>query len=135
MTMEERHLLSARRAADLIRAELDEGDLDFAYRTLMQALAHLRSATTPEEIKDFLIRPRSTGDKKWDTFLAASIGRECTILKIDRPSWTDPKPLPEEWHPSTFDPSEAWLKKIRRSKSEFMAHYNILIRDKDYTTL
>jgi len=133
--MEERHLLSARRAAELIRAELDKGDLDFAYRTLMQALSHLRAATTSNEIRDFLIEPRSTGDRKWDTFLAASIGRECNSLALDRPAWTNPTPLPEEWNPSTFDPSDAWLKKIRKSKSEFMAQYNILIRDRDFTTL
>lgn len=135
MTMEDRHLLSARRAAELIRAELEKGDLDFAYRTLMQALAHLRAATSSDETNDFLIQPASTGDRKWDTFLAAAIGRECLALSLSRPSWTNPRPLPEEWHPSTFDPSDAWLNKIRRSKSEFMSQYNILIRDKDFTTL
>lgn len=127
--------MSARRAAELIRAELENGDLDFAYRTLMQALAHFRAAESTPEINDFLTKPGSTGDPKWDIFLAASIGRECTLLHLDRPSWTDPKPLAEEWHPSTFEPSDAWLDKIRRSKSEFMYRYNILIRDKDYITL
>lgn len=135
MTMEERHLLSARRAAELIRAELEKGDLDFAYRTLMQAISHLRTATTSDEVRDFLIQPGSTGDGKWDTFLSAAIGRECVSLSLERPAWTDPRPLPEEWHPSTFDPSDAWLNKIRKSKSEFMARYNILIRDRDFTTL
>lgn len=135
MTMDERHLLSARRAAELIRAELEKGDLDFAYRTLMQALSHLRAAATSEEITDFLIQPGSTGDRKWDTFLSAAIGRECANLSLNRPTWTNPAPLPEEWHPSTFEPSDAWLNKIRKSKSEFMAQYNILIRDKDFITL
>ena len=132
--MEERHLLSARRAAELIRAELDKGDLDFAYRTLMQALSHLRAATTTEEIKDFMIQPRTTGDMKWDTFLAASIGRECSQLGVSRPSWTDPEPLATEWHPGTAILSEGFKKLIERNASPFMKHYNIIIRDKDFTT-
>jgi hypothetical protein len=135
MTMAERHLMSARRAAELIRAELVKGDLDFAYRTLMQALSHLRAATTSDEIMDFMVQPPSTGDRKWDTFLAAATGYECVSLSLNRPSWTDPEPLDEEWYPSTFEPSDAWVARIRKSKSEFMAQYNILIRDRDFTIL
>ena len=126
--------MSARRAAELIRAELEKGDLDFAYRTLMQALAHFRAAESTPEINDFLIKPRSTGDKKWDTFLAASIGRECTLLHLDRPSWTDPKPLAEEWHPGPAILSDGFRKLIERNASTFMKNYNIIIRDKDFTT-
>jgi hypothetical protein len=132
--MDERHLLSARRAAELIRAELEKGDLDFAYRTLMQALAHFRAATSSDETNDFLIQPASTGDRKWDTFLAAAIGRECLALSLNRPSWTNPRPLPEEWHPGTAILSEGFRKLIERNASPFMKQYNIIIRDKDFTT-
>lgn len=135
MTMAERHLLSARRTAELIRNELTKGDLDSAYRTLMQALSHLRAATTSEEISDFMVQPASTGDRKWDTFLASAIGYECASLSLNRPSWTNTEPLSEEWYPSTFEHSDARVEQIRKSKSEFMAHYNILIRDRDLTIL
>lgn len=88
-------------AAEAIREELDRGDRDFALRVLARALSDLRR--TPSDIDAFLAEPPSTGDNRWDTLLAASVGRECRRAGIPAPPWTDVAPLPSWWFP-VFDP-------------------------------
>lgn len=45
-------------------------------------------------------RPPSTGDHRWDTLLAAVVGRECRLAGIEAPAWTRVPPLRTWWFPA-----------------------------------
>lgn len=95
--------LTAADAAEAIREELGRGDTDFALRILGRALSDLRTLTDRDDVEAFLAEPPSTGDHRWDTLLAASIGRTCRQAGIPAPAWTDAAPLRSWWFP-VFDP-------------------------------
>lgn len=91
---------TARTASETIRDELQSGDEDFALRMVIAAIADFREIIAKDDtqaIKDFLVEPKSTGSIRWDTLLAASIGRECRLAGPNRPAWTYPKPLDTWW--------------------------------------
>lgn len=135
MTMEDEHRLSSRRTAEIIRRELARGDLGFAFRVMTTALADLRH-THPENREDFLIRPESTGSARWDTLLAAVVGRECDRLGIPRPPWTRPDPLAEEWVVTTLPaPSEWWLARVRGGTPEEFSRLGLWVHARDLETL
>jgi len=92
--------MTARGAAEAIKAELEQGDEDFALRTLIGAINDFRGLRDPGEIRDFLRRPRPTGDRRWDTLLAASVGRACRKRALTAPKWTRRAPLESWWFPS-----------------------------------
>lgn len=92
--------LTARGAAEAIKGELSHGDHDFALRTLIGAVNDLRGLQDPAEIQDFLRRPRPTGDRRWDTLLAASVSRACRRRGITVPKWTHRAPLESWWFPA-----------------------------------
>lgn len=85
--------------ADAVREEIQRDDTNFALRLLGRALSELRELSAPDDIALFLAEPASTGDDRWDTLIAASIGRECRKLGIPGPRWTNPPPLPSWWFP------------------------------------
>lgn len=89
--------------AEAVREELARDDTNFALRLLARALAELRELDDPADIDLFLAEPPSTGDHRWDTLIAASIGRECRKLEIPGPAWTNPAPLTSWWFP-VFQP-------------------------------
>ncbi len=95
--------LTATDAAQAIREELDRGDTDFALRLLARALNDFRSLTEPDERAAFLAEPPSTGDRRWDTLLAATVGRACRQASVTAPEWTRTRPLTSWWFP-VFDP-------------------------------
>lgn len=82
-----------------IREELMRGDEDFALRLVARCVADLRSLGDAAEIESFLTQPPSTGDQRWDTLLAASIGRECRRRSGIAPRWTHAPALPTWWFP------------------------------------
>ena len=91
---------TARTASVAIRDELQRGDYDFALRMVITAVADFREVIAKhdaESLEEFLIPPESTGSTKWDTLLAAAIGRECRLAGISRPEWTFPAPLATWW--------------------------------------
>lgn len=91
--------LTAADAAEAIRGELAGGDHDFALRLLARVVADLRELTDPADLRRHLAEPSSTGDHRWDTLLAATIGRECRLRGIATPSWTKVPPLSSWWFP------------------------------------
>lgn len=91
--------MTARDAADAIKAELQRGDDDFALRMLIQAIGDFRDLSAPADIQDFLRRPRPTGDRRWDTLLAAAVGRACRQRGLTPPRWTRRQPLESWWFP------------------------------------
>lgn len=92
--------LTARDAAEAIKGELEQGDDDFALRTLIGAINDFRGLRDPSEIQEFLRRPRPTGDRRWDTLLAASVARACRHRGVAPPKWTRRAPLESWWFPS-----------------------------------
>jgi y4mF family transcriptional regulator len=85
--------------ATAIREELIRGDEDFALRLVARCVADLRSLSDSAEIESFLAQPPSSGDQRWDTLLAASIGRQCRRQGITAPRWTHAPALPSWWFP------------------------------------
>ena len=92
--------LTARDTAEAIKGELERGDDDFALRTLVGAINDFRGLRDPAEVEDFLRRPRPTGDRRWDTLLAASVARACRQQGVTAPKWTRRAPLTSWWFPS-----------------------------------
>lgn len=92
--------LTARDAAEAIKDELGRGDDDFALRTLIGAINDFRGLQDPAEIHDFLRRPRPTGDRRWDTLLAASVAHACRPRGMTPPKWTRRAPLQSWWFPA-----------------------------------
>jgi len=92
--------LTARETAEAIRGELERGDDDFALRTLIGAINDFRGLRDPAEIQEFLRRPRPTGDRRWDTLLAASVAQACRQRGVTAPKWTRRAPLTSWWFPS-----------------------------------
>jgi hypothetical protein len=135
VAMEDEYRLSSRRAAELIGRELASGDLDFAFRIMTSAIADFRAAS-PENRADFLVGPMSTGSVRWDTLLAAVVGRECDRLGITRPAWTRPEPLMEEWVVTTLPaPSARWLARIRAGTPEEFSRLGLWVHARDLETL
>jgi hypothetical protein len=69
-------------------------------RTLIGAINDFGELRDPAEIQDFLRRPRPTGDRRWDTLLAASVARACRRRGSIAPKWTRRAPLESWWFPS-----------------------------------
>ena len=91
--------MTAGDVAVAIQEDLRRGDRDFALRMLARGVADLRSLTNDEDRAAFLAPPPSTGDRRWDTLLAATISRECRLLGLTAPAWTNVAPLPSWWFP------------------------------------
>ncbi|MCZ9880718.1 hypothetical protein [Arthrobacter sp. B2a2-09] len=118
-----------------MRSELARGDLEFAFRVMTSALADFRD-THPENRSDFLVPPESTGSTRWDTLLAAVVGRECDRLGIPRPPWTMPEPLAEEWVVTILPaPSEQWIARIRAGTPEEFSRLGLWVHARDLETL
>ncbi|MFB9819173.1 hypothetical protein [Arthrobacter ramosus] len=133
--MADEHRLSSRKTAAIMRRELAGGDPDFAFRVMTSALADFRH-THPANRPDFLVPPESTGSKRWDTLLAAVVGRECDRLGIPRPPWTKPEPLAEEWVVTTLAaPSEQWIARIRAGTPEEFSRLGLWVHARDLETL
>jgi hypothetical protein len=94
-----RSWMTARTAAEAIKTELQRGDDDFALRMLVQAINDFRDVGDPDDIQEFLRRPRPTGDRRWDTLLAAAVARACRKRDLTPPAWTHRKPLQSWWFP------------------------------------
>ncbi|MFK4298470.1 hypothetical protein ABH924_003639 [Arthrobacter sp. GAS37] len=135
MAMIDEHRLSSRRTAEIISRELANGDIDFAFRIMVTAIADFRH-TSPSNYEDFLIAPGSTGSLRWDTLLAAVIGRECDRLGIPKPPWTQPKPLAEEWVVTVLpNATERWLARIKSGTPAEFSRLGIWIHARDLETM
>jgi hypothetical protein len=92
--------MTARNASEAIKEELQKGDEDFALRTLITAISDFRDLSDPAEIQEFLRRPRPTGDRRWDTLLAAAVGLACRRRGVSAPKWNRRAPLESWWFPA-----------------------------------
>ena len=92
--------MTARTASEAIKEELQSGDEDFALRTLVTAINDFRDLTDSTEIQEFLRRPRPTGDRRWDTLLAAAVAQACRRRGVPAPKWSRRAPLESWWFPA-----------------------------------
>lgn len=92
--------MTARGMSEAIKDELERGDEDFALRTLIGAINDFCGLSEPAEIQEFLRRPRPTGDRRWDTFVAAAVAQACRRRGVAAPKWTRRAPLESWWFPA-----------------------------------
>jgi hypothetical protein len=92
--------MTARGASEAIKEELQRGDDDFALRTLIMAINDFRDLSDSAEIQEFLRRPRPTGDRRWDTLLAAAVAQACRRRGVTAPKWSRRAPLESWWFPA-----------------------------------
>jgi hypothetical protein len=92
--------MTARSTSEAIKEELQRGDEDFALRTLITAISDFRALSDPAEIQEFLRRPPPTGDRRWDTLLAAAVARACRRRELTVPRWSRRAPLESWWFPA-----------------------------------
>lgn len=91
--------MTAADLADAVGAELRRGDTTFALRLLARAVADLRSLHERADVDRFLVEPASTGDRRWDVLVAATVARECRLRGLATPPWTEVEPLDTWWFP------------------------------------
>jgi hypothetical protein len=92
--------MTARSASEAIKQELQRGDEDFALRTLITAINDFNGLSDSTEIQEFLRRARPTGDRRWDTLLAAAVARACRRRGVTAPRWSRRAPLESWWFPA-----------------------------------
>ena len=92
--------MTARSASEAIKEELQRGDDDFVLRTLIVAINDFRDLSDSTEIQEFLRRPRPTGDRRWDTLLAAAVALACRRRGVTAPKWSRRAPLESWWFPA-----------------------------------
>jgi transcriptional regulator with XRE-family HTH domain len=131
-TMADKHLMSARAAAAAINDELEADDHAAALRLTVQALDHFRHAESENEITDFLVKPPSIVDSRWDTFFATAVAWGAARRHISAPRWTKKRALDHEWVPgpdSHF--SDSYLDFLKSTAEPMFRERNILLREKD----
>lgn len=102
-----RHLREARRTyrtvpqiADDVRACLQQGDEHHALRLLLDGVNHLRYLTVAADVRAFLARPGTVGDRRWDALLATAVAYQARLAGHVPPRWTDVPPLDAFWWPA-----------------------------------
>lgn len=85
--------------ADHIASELCRGDTDMALRLLLDGVNKLPDADAAGRLDEAITEPRSTGDLRWDTLLAACIRYRLHMMGRKAPAWTFKKPLDKFWFP------------------------------------
>jgi transcriptional regulator with XRE-family HTH domain len=134
-TMADRNLMTARAAAAAIDEELRHDDPAAALRLTAQALAHLGQATSENEIADFLEKPATIGEPRWDTFFATAIAWGAARRGVAPPRWTRRAALPAEWIPGPDrDYSPSFVEFLRASAEPEFLKRGIVIRERDLAT-
>ncbi|MFB2557058.1 helix-turn-helix domain-containing protein [Herbiconiux liangxiaofengii] len=135
MTMADRHLMSARTAAEAIGAELEAADTSAALRLTTQAIDHFRQARTENEIADFLKKPAEILDSRWDTLLATAVAWEAENRGIAPPHWTKKPRLEGEWVPGPdADYSDEYLAHLKVTAEPAFLNKGIIMRARDLTS-
>ena len=126
--------LTVRRAAEEAGGELRRHDEDAALRIVTQAFGSLQPHCTSEELDDFLVAPRSTGDPRYDVLIAVLARWTSRRRGLRIPDWTDVRALNEEWMPGTTGtPIPQWRDIVRRETPPEFLEKNILAREKSWS--
>jgi hypothetical protein len=127
------YALTVRRAAEEAGSELRRHDEDAALRIVTQAFGSLQTHCTSEELEDFLLAPRSTGDPRYDALIAVLAQWTSRQRGLRIPAWTDVRALDEEWMPTTGTPIPQWRDIVRRETPQEFLDKNILAREKSWS--
>jgi len=134
-TMAQKHLMSARTAADAIAEELQSADQAAALRLMSQALDHFNQVSSENEISDFLKRPSPIADERWDTLLATAVAWQAMRRGITPPAWTRKPALVGEWVPGPrADYSPEYVEFLKSSAEQLFLERGIIIRERDLLT-
>jgi hypothetical protein len=127
-------LMSAPATADALRAQLLDGEREWAWRMLLQGRDHLRvmlSKQDDELLGSWEAAPTSTGSKEFDALLAAITRHEFEDAGRTAPEWTDIEPLDEPWVPEhPFLSRERAIAKT----PDWLGRLNIFVPDRDLVT-
>lgn len=66
-------------------------------RHVAEMRSHARKLREPADIRAFFAAPSTTGDRRWDTLVAAAVEDLAGQLGIQPPAWTDQPPLGTCW--------------------------------------
>ena len=116
--------------AEGIREDLETGDEGFAIRRLRVAL-NAFAGLADGEVAEFLDRPDSTGDRRWDSLLAVAAARAARNRGLPAPAWTRRRRLSNPWFP--LDPSPLMEDLIRQRTAPEFAAQNIFIDEREWT--
>lgn len=129
-TPRHKELLTPARSAELIRAELEAGNVDVAIRVATEMAGRLQLADDGD-LSAFESPPGSTGRPEWDTFLATVVRWDSRKRGLKAPSWTDYSPLASEWFVGYERSTESgWRELVRSETPEEFLERGILIREK-----
>jgi transcriptional regulator with XRE-family HTH domain len=126
-----RYWMTVPELAERIRAELERGDQGFAIRLMRIALKDFANLTDEQQIADFLAKPDSTGDPRWDLLLATAVAWRARARGLDAPPWTRQPKLANEWFP--MDPGPLMTERIRKRTPREFARKNILIDEREWS--
>ncbi len=93
-------LLTVPACAARIRRDLRAGERDNAalLRHVAQMLSHAAHVDDDLDVAAFVSEPSTTGDRRWDTLLAAAVERLVARRAWgDPPTWTNAEPLATCW--------------------------------------
>lgn len=106
--MSERHWPTAQEISEEIYHWVEAGDDTMAIRMMMDGLNRL-PYENHELLVEALLEPLSTGDRRWDTLLAASLRYLAHAAGATRlPEWTFKEPLEKFWFPIRANASKEY---------------------------
>jgi hypothetical protein len=115
----------------IVRAQLDAGNEDHAMRLLLDGINDLPGAAEAGKLDEALQEPRSTGDLRWDTLLAAAIRYRLNSLGARPPEWTWKAPLDRFWWP--IDAGERRAGFDYATSPVELARVGIFMSERDFT--
>lgn len=119
-------------AAESARRALEDGDEDFALRLIIQARDDLLRLSDPASIEAWAEEPGSTGDRRFDTLLAAVAARTLRALGTPVPAWAeDVEPLDEPWYPAELPSLRA---RADREAPDDLRRLGLMLTENDLTT-
>jgi hypothetical protein len=127
------HLISARQAAHIVRAELAAGDDEMALRIVTQSATDFDKTESPTEMADFLAPAESTGDERFDVLIATIVRWKAVERGLEPPSWTEVPALGAEWVPGSIgNPLPEYLAWVREGTPTMFKEKNILALPKSW---
>lgn len=91
-----------------VARELAAGDEDMALRLLLDGVNRLPYALADDRLDEALTQPPSTGSRRWDTLLAASVRYRLHRMGLKPPRWTWVEPLEVFWWPVRVSASKEY---------------------------
>lgn len=95
-----RRWATAREGVEAVINELSAGDEDFAYKTVLVTVEHLKGLTETEDVEEWAVTPRRIPDPRFDA-LFTELARQSLERTEVHAAWAlDAAPLTEKWIPA-----------------------------------